>query len=408
MPQHTASQSGLSTLGRIPRGVWTLGFVSLCMDLSSELIHSLLPLYMAIGLGASTLTIGVVEGIAEATAMIVKLFAGVISDYFRRRKALVVLGYGLAAATKFIFPLAPTLGWIITARFADRVGKGIRGAPRDALIADLTGPDVRGASFGLRQALDTVGAVGGPLLAIGAMAYFASNFQAAFWVAVVPAVVCVLLLVFGVKEPDAPAGAARDSAPPMQLRDARRLGRRYAIVVGIAAVLTLARFSEAFLILRAKDIGIAPTMAPWVMVVMSLVYAVVAYPAGSAADRGFGPRLLSAGIAALIAADVVLANASGAAVLFAGVALWGLHMGLTQGLLAALVAASAPPDLRGTAFGVFNLVCGIALFVASVLAGWLWDTFGPSLTFYAGAGFTLVAWIGLARLGGGATELRQA
>ena len=408
MPQDTTSQSGLSTLGRIPQGVWTLGFVSMCMDLSSELIHSLLPLYMAIGLGASTLTIGVVEGIAEATAMIVKLFSGVISDYFRRRKALVVLGYGLAAATKFVFPLAPTLGWIVAARFADRVGKGIRGAPRDALIADLTAPELRGASFGLRQALDTVGGVGGPLLAIGAMAYFASNFQAAFWVAVVPAVVCVLLLVFGVKEPNAPAGAAPADTARMQLRDVRRLGRRYPIVVGIAAVLTLARFSEAFLILRAKDIGIAPTMAPWVMVVMSLVYAVVAYPAGSAADRGFGSRLLSAGLATLIAADVVLANASGAALLFAGAALWGLHMGLTQGLLAALVAASAPPDLRGTAFGVFNLVCGIALFVASVLAGWLWDTFGPSLTFYVGAGFTLLAWIGLARLGGGAAELRQA
>ncbi len=402
------SSSRLTALARIPRGVWTLGFVSMCMDLSSELIHSLLPLYLAIGLGASTLTIGIIEGIAEATAMIVKVFSGVLSDLFRRRKALVVLGYGLAALTKFVFPLAPTLGWIVAARFADRVGKGIRGAPRDALIADLTPADVRGGSFGLRQALDTVGAIGGPLLAIGAMAYFASDFKSAFWVAVVPAILCVLLLVFGVEEPAKATVNAASESKRLHLGDARRLGRRYAIVVAIAAILTLARFSEAFLILRAQNVGVPTAMAPWVMVVMSIVYAAVAYPAGSAADRGLGPRMLSAGFAALIAADLVLANASGATMVFAGAALWGLHMGLTQGLLAALVAAAAPADLRGTAFGVFNLVCGIALLAASVLAGWLWDTFGPGLTFYVGAAFTLIAWIALARQDGGAAELRQA
>jgi len=400
-------ESRASALARIPRGVWALGFVSMCMDLSSELIHSLLPLYMAIGLGASTLTIGIVEGIAEAIAMMVKVFSGALSDYFRRRKALVVLGYGLAAVTKFVFPLAPTLAWIVAARFADRVGKGIRGAPRDALIADLSPSDLRGASFGLRQALDTIGGVGGPLLAVGAMAYFASDFQAAFWVAVVPAVLCVLLLVFGVEEPKAGTSAATGAAPRLHIRDVRRLGGRYAIVVAIAALLTLARFSEAFLVLRAKDVGVPTAMAPWVMVVMSVVYAGVAYPAGAAADRGLGPRLLSVGFATLIVSDLALANAAGAALLFAGVALWGLHMGLTQGLLAALVAASAPADLRGTAFGVFNLVCGIALLGASVLAGWLWDTFGPSLTFYVGAAFTAIAWMALARGGGGAAELRR-
>jgi MFS family permease len=401
-------QSRLTALNRIPRGVWTLGFVSMCMDLSSALVHSLLPLYMAIGLGASTLTIGIVEGIAEAIALIVKLFSGVLSDYFRRRKALVVLGYGLAAVTKFVFPLAPTLGWIVAARFADRVGKGIRGAPRDALIADLTPADLRGGSFGLRQALDTVGAIGGPLLAIGAMAYFASDFKAAFWVAVVPAVLCVLLLVFGVEEPQTPPSTAANDAKRLAFADVRRLGGRYAIVVGIAAVLTLARFSEAFLILRAQNVGLSPAMAPWVMVVMSVVYAVVAYPAGAAADRGLGPRMLAAGLAALIVSDLLLAAAGSPTIVFVGAALWGLHMGLTQGLLAALVAAAAPAELRGTAFGVFNLVCGVALLIASVLAGWLWDTFGPGFTFYAGAAFTLIAWIGLARLGGGAAELRQA
>jgi MFS family permease len=386
----TAAKRGLAA---IPRGVWVLGIVSLCMDVSSELIHSLLPLYLAIGLGASALTIGVIEGIAEATALIVKVFSGVVSDLFRKRKPLVVLGYGLAAVTKLVFPLAPTLGWIVGARFADRVGKGIRGAPRDALIADLTPESVRGASFGLRQALDTVGAVAGPLLAIFAMAAFAGQFKAAFWVAIVPAFLAVALLIGGVDEPERTDAKTQANDRKLQLADVKRLGSTYSMVVTIAAVLTLARFSEAFLVLRANDVGLAPGQAPWVMVAMSLVYALSAYPAGAAADRGQGPRLLSAGMLALIAADGVLANASNATAVIAGAGLWGLHMGLTQGLLAALVAAAAPADLRGTAFGVFNLVCGIALLVASVLAGWLWSAIGPAATFYAGAGFTVIAWI---------------
>jgi len=385
-------------LAAIPRGIWALGFVSMFMDLSSELIHALLPLYMATSLGASMLVIGVVEGVAEAIALILKVFSGVLSDFFGRRKPLAVLGYGLAALTKPVFPLAPSLAWVVGARFADRVGKGIRGAPRDALVADLTPPGMRGASFGLRQALDNVGAVGGPLLAIAAMAIFAGDFRSAFWVAVVPAILSVLLLVFGVDEP-ARAAAGNSDRPRIGWSAVKRLPRRYAIVVAIAAVLTLARFSEAFLVLRAQSVGLTAAMAPWVMVIMSAVYAASSYPAGAAADRGRGPTLLAAGLAALIAADIVLANAGSALVLWAGAALWGLHMGLTQGLLAALVAGTAPSDLRGTAFGVFNLVCGIALLVASALAGWLWQAFGPAFTFYAGAAFTAIAWVGLSRYG---------
>ncbi len=399
--------TGRSGFAAVPRGVWTLGLVSLCMDLSSELIHALLPLYLFVGLGASTLTIGVIEGIAEATGQIVKVFSGALSDIFRRRKPLVVFGYGLAALTKLVFPLAPTLGWIVTARFADRVGKGIRGAPRDALIADLAPPAARGASFGLRQALDTIGGVGGPLLAIGAMAYFAGDFQAAFWVAVVPAFAAVALLVVGVDEPAKPVEAS-DSKPRWRWSDAHRLPRDYWIVVAIAAVLTLARFSEAFLVLRAQHAGLPAASAPWVMVMMSLVYAAVSYPAGTAADRGGGARLLSAGLLALIVADLILANAGGGTLVFAGAALWGLHMGLTQGLLAALVAAAAPADRRGTAFGVFNLICGIVVLLASVVAGGLWDAWGPRVTFHAGAGFALLAWIGLLRYGRRAANLRRA
>jgi len=363
--------------------VWALGLVSLCMDLSSELIHSLLPLYMSIGLGASTFTIGIIEGIAEALALIVKVFSGIWSDVVRKRKALVVIGYGLAALTKFIFPLAPTLGWVVTARFADRIGKGIRGSPRDALIADITPGDLRGASFGLRQALDTVGAVLGPMAAILAMVYFAGDFHASFWVAVVPAVICVAVLVFGVREPAKVGGDGEHT--PLRWSDAKRFPIRFWVVVGIAAVLTLARFSEAFLVLRAQNVGLHVAFVPWVMVIMSAVYAVVAYPVGAAADRGYGSKLLWSGLVALIVADLVLASAETPAVVFAGAALWGLHMGLTQGLLAALVAAASPPDLRGSAFGVFNLASGVALLIASMLAGWLWDAYGPRFTFYARA-----------------------
>ena len=380
---------------KIPGGVWTLGFVSLLMDTSSELIHALLPLYMVGALGASVLVVGLIEGFAEALALIIKVFSGYWSDVTRHRKRFVVLGYGLAAVSKLAFPLAPTLGWIVAGRFADRVGKGIRGAPRDALIADLTPASVRGAAFGLRQALDTVGAIAGPLLAVAAIGYFAGDFRAAFWVAIVPAALCVALLVFGVHESRPSADEPDTGATRVSWRDARRLDRRFHIVTAIAFVLTLARFSEAFLVLRAQDVGMGTTGAPWVMVAMSIVYAAIAFPAGRAADRGHATMLLSAGLVALVVSDIVLALAASAAGVLAGAALWGLHMALTQGLLAALIAATAPEDLRGTAFGVFNLASGIALLAASGLAGYLWQSVGPAATFLAGAAFTAIAWVAL-------------
>ncbi len=377
-----------------------LGFVSMLMDISSELIHSLLPLFMVTVLGTSVFAVGVIEGVAEATALITKVFSGYLSDYFRKRKLLTVIGYGLAALTKPIFPLASSLGAIVFARFVDRVGKGIRGAPRDALIADITPPEVRGAAFGLRQSLDTVGAVAGPLLAIGAMLWFAGNFRAVFWLAVIPAFAALALLLFGVREPDAVAGAM-PGGPGIAVTDIQRLSSRYWWVVAIAAVMTLARFSEAFLVLRAQNVGMTIAWIPLVMVLMSIVYAMVAYPAGVLADRGRQRTLLSSGLLALIVADVILANAASAAHVLIGTTVWGVHMGLTQGVLAALVAETAPADMYGTAFGLFNLVSGLALLIASALAGWLWSAFGPTATFYAGATFTTLALFGLVLHGRG-------
>jgi len=377
---------------RVPRTVWTLGFVSLCMDLSSELVHGLLPVFMTVVLGAGMVAVGVVEGIAEATASIVKLFSGVLSDRLGRRKPLVVLGYALAAASKPLFPLAGSVPLVLVARFMDRVGKGIRGAPRDALIADVTPAEVRGGAYGLRQALDTVGAVLGPLAAIGLMILLASDIRAVLWVAVVPAILSVVVLVLFVREPPATATA---QANPLSRTALGELQLRYWFVVALGAVFTLARFSEAFLVLRAQDLGMALALVPIVLVVMNLAYSAIAYRAGLAADKGYRNHLLLWGLVALIAADLVIAAFASLAALFAGVVLWGAHMGLTQGLLSALVADTAPARLRGTAFGVFHLVSGVALLAASVLAGWLWSEYGAAATFDAGAAFAAAALAGL-------------
>lgn len=377
---------------RIPRGVWMLGFVSLLMDTSSELIHSLLPVFMVTSLGASALMVGTVEGIAEATALIVKVFSGTLSDYLGRRKALTVFGYGLGALSKPLFALSTSVGWVLTARFIDRIGKGVRGAPRDALIADLTAPEIRGAAYGLRQSLDTVGAFIGPLLAIALMLLFAGDFRAVFWFAVIPGVLSVALLVFGVHEAERAQGAGA-VRPPFHLSLVKTLPAAYWWVVVAGGVFTLARFSEAFLLLRAQQQGLPDAYAPLVLVLMNVVFAVSAYPMGRLADRMNPLGLLAAGLVVLVAADIFLGMSSGLAMTAFGVALWGLHMGMTQGVLAAMVAASAPAELRGTAFGFFNLVSGVAMLIASVLAGLLWDRYGASMTFYAGAVFAVMAFL---------------
>ncbi|HZQ73865.1 MAG TPA: MFS transporter [Burkholderiales bacterium] len=366
---------------RIPRSVWLLGFVSLLMDTSSELIHSLLPVFMVSALGASALAVGIVEGIAESAALVVKVFSGTLSDYLGKRKALAVAGYGLAALSKPLFALASSVDWVLSARFLDRVGKGIRGAPRDALVADLAPPGIRGAAYGLRQALDTVGALLGPLLGFVLMLVWAGDFRTVFWFATLPAALSVALLVVGVQEP-APVSAA---GARFSWSAAADLGPACWTVVAVGAVFTLARFSEAFLLLRAQQLGLPDAYAPLVLVIMNAVYALCAYPAGKLADRVRHDKLLAAGICALFAADLLLAQAHGPGALGAGVALWGLHLGLTQGLFAAMVAETAPPAMRGSAFGFFNLASGVALLAASLLAGWIWEAIGPAFTFYGGA-----------------------
>lgn len=380
----------------LPAAVWALGLTSLFMDFSSEMIHGLLPVFLVLNLGASTAVLGLVEGIAEATAQITPVFSGWLSDTLRRRKALAVAGYGLAAATKPLFPLATSVATVLIARFADRVGKGIRGAPRDALVADITPADQRGAAFGLRQSLDTIGAILGPLTAIGLMAFFHDDIRTVLWFAVVPAVISVTVLIFGVKEQALPRQEARAL---LRLPEIARLGRRYWFVVAAGTVFTLARFSEAFLVIRAQQGGLAVTWAPVVIAVMSLVFAVSAYPAGRLQDKAGARPLLILGLVALIVADLLLGFGQSLAALFLGIGLWGLHMGLTQGVLSALIAAMAPEHLRGTAFGLFGLITGLAALGASVLAGALWDVIGSAATFAAGASFAAIALLAFLFLG---------
>jgi MFS family permease len=379
-------------LRKLPAGIWALGFVSLLMDASSELVHSLLPVFMVTVLGASMITIGIIEGVAEATAAVTKVFSGVISDYLGRRKLLAVLGYGLAALTKPIFPLATTIGWVFAARFVDRIGKGIRGAPRDALVADITPAQLRGAAYGLRQSLDSVGAFVGPLLALALMALLANNIHAVLWVAVIPAFLAVALLIFGVSEHKHAEGHVR---MPITLKELKKLSLRFWLVVLLGAVFTLARFSEAFLILRAQDVGLALGYIPMVLIVMNIVYAATAYPAGAATDRIGHRTTLVWGLGILVIADIILAMTTSPVTALIGAAFWGLHMGFTQGLLSKLVADNVPAALRGSAFGIFNLVSGVALLLASVIAGALWSIFGAPATFLAGAVFAALPMAGL-------------
>ncbi len=377
-----------SVLRRIPKGVWILGLVSMLMDISSEMIHSILPLFMVTTLGMSAFAVGLIEGLAESVALMVKIFSGVLSDYIGKRKGLTVFGYALGAFSKPFFALT-ALGWVVLgARLMDRVGKGIRGAPRDALMADFSPPELRGASFGLRQSLDTLGALLGPLIAAGLMLLWANNFRWVFWAAFAPALLAVFLLMVGLHEPKRRDTAKRGN--PIRRENLMRMGAAYWCIVAVGAAFSLARFSEAFLVLKAQQNGIPLSLVPLVMVAMNLLYFLCAYPFGKLSDKMNHKLLLAFSLVVLLAADLTLSLDGHWGVMLAGVALWGVHMGMSQGLLATMIAATAPADLRGTAYGFFNLVAGAALLLASIAAGWLWDSFGAAYTFYAGACFCVL------------------
>ncbi|HYD19604.1 MAG TPA: MFS transporter [Patescibacteria group bacterium] len=367
------------------------------MDISSEMIHSLLPVFLTGVLGVSALSVGIIEGIAEATASTVKIFSGAVSDWIGRRKPLLLLGYGLATLTKPLFPLAHSFETVLLARFVDRIGKGIRVAPRDAYLADITPQEQLGSAYGLRQTMDTTGAFIGPLLAVALMIYTVNDYRFVFWAAIIPALAVVFIIIFGVHEP-AKKKQAEKRPFPLRPADIKALSGTFWLVTAIASVLTLARFSEAFLILRGDNIGLSAAYAPAILIVMNIVYSASAWPVGALSDRIGRNGLLAVGIAMLIAADLVLAFATSPLLVFAGAALWGLHMGLTQGIITAYIAQNIPASLRGTGFGVYNFVTGLVLLAASVIAGWLWSAQGPAFTFGAGALFSALSLAGFAAL----------
>ncbi|MEJ2033283.1 MAG: MFS transporter [Deltaproteobacteria bacterium] len=395
-PGEKQNSSSRPKTGNLPSTVWALGLVSMFMDISSEIIHSLLPIFLVTVLGAGAEAVGVIEGVAEATAMITRVFSGAVSDWIGKRKALAVAGYGLGALSKPLFALAPGVGLIFMARFVDRIGKGIRGAPRDALVADVAPAHARGAAFGLRQSLDNAGAFLGPLLAILLMEVVEGNFRVVFWVAFLPGLAAVAILLFGVKEPKGqPTGIKKF---PFYRAELAELGSRYWLVVAVGAGYALARFSEAFLLLRAENVGLKSSLVPAVLVVMNIVYTLTAYPVGHLSDRIGRNGLMAMGLTVLIGSDLLLAFAGNVWLVLLGAAFWGLHLGLTQGLLSALVADAAGPRQRGTAFGIFGLVSGVALLLASLVAGWLWENFGAPATFFNGAvlaGFALAGFLAL-------------
>ena len=383
---------GVSSRRPLPRNVWVLGFVSLFMDLSSEIYHALLPAFITMVLGLPATALGAIDGVAEATANLAKLFSGRLSDRSLKRKPWVMAGYGLAALSKPLFPLAASASAVMVARFADRIGKGIRGSPRDAIVADETPPEIRGRAFGLRQALDTAGALLAPLVAIGLMAWLASDIRAVFWIAVIPAGISFLLAWLALREPEQHLAPLKKS--PF-FAGFKQLDKETKRLLQVGFLFTLARFSEGFLILKGIDIGLSEAMSPLTLAIFNLAYVALAYPAGALSDRMRPRTILMAGMAVLVGGDLILAKADSFGLLVVGTTLWGAHMALTQGIFARMIADSAPEHLRATSFGAFWFVSGIGTLVASLGAGWLWDREGASATFITSA---IIAAVALAML----------
>jgi MFS family permease len=386
----------MATRPRLPRNVWVLGFVSLFMDLSSEIYHALLPAFITLVLGLPATALGAIDGIAEATANFAKLFSGRLSDRSLRRKPWIMAGYGLGALSKPLFALATNAPAVLAARFTDRIGKGIRGSPRDAMVADETPAEIRGRAFGLRQALDTVGALLAPLVAVGLMILLASNIRAVFWIAVIPAAISFLLAWLVLTEPERHLAPIKKS--PF-FAGFKRLDKETKRLLQVGFLFSLARFSEAFLILKGIDIGLSEAMSPLTLAIFNLAYVALAFPAGSLSDRMSPRAILIAGMGVLIAGNLVLAETNSFAGVVVGTALWGAHMALTQGIFSRMIADSAPEELRATSFGAFWFTSGVATLLASLGAGWLWDREGPSATFITSAAIAAVALAMLSLLG---------
>ncbi len=372
---------------RIPRTVWVLGFVSLLMDISSEMIHALLPLFMAGTLGASAIWIGLVEGIGEGTALIAKVFSGVVADRFGHKKRLVFAGYFLGVISKPVFALAGSMPVVLAARFFDRIGKGLRGAPRDAIVADVTDESIRGAAYGLRQSLDAAGAFVGPLLATLLLLLWTEDLRSIFWIALIPGAACLALILFGVEDNVTPTVNTKRIA----WKDLKSvMTPAFVQLVILGTLFSLARFSNAFIVLRAAAIGIEHAWIPMAVVLMNITFSLSSYPFGKLADKLNPMKLLALGMVLLALANLLFAYAENYRILAAGIVLFGMHLGATQGIFSTIISEIAPSEVRATAFGIFNFFSGLALLASGLVAGSLWEYMGAQYCFGGGVVFALI------------------
>jgi MFS family permease len=363
--------------------------VSLLTDLSSDMIFPLLPAFLVGVLGASATGLGLIEGIAEGTAAFLKLGSGWISDRIRRRKELVVLGYGLSGLVKPLMALAMAPWHVLAIRFADRTGKGVRSAPRDSLLAAASDPETRGRAFGMHRAMDTIGAILGPLVALGVLALAPGGYRLLFGLAAIPAVLSLVVLVGFVKD-RRPTDEERTDKPVLSATGGR-LERRYLKLLVVVLIFTLGNSSDAFLLLKAERTGVAVLFLPLLWLCFNVVYSGTSWIAGDWSDR-VGRRLIVTGgflVYAIVYVGFALASASWQIWLL--FLLYGAYYGLTDGVLRATVADVVTAEKRGAAYGLYYALSGGALLIASLLAGWLWDQAGPSAPFMLGAGLAVVA-----------------
>ncbi len=375
----------------IPKTVWAVGFVTLLMNVSTIIIFSLSPLYLTSVLGISMISLGILEGAVEASSWFTRIFAGVFSDYFHRRKPFLFAAYSLAASSRLIFPLVPSAGWIFFARFVDRVSNGIQATPREALIGDVAPIDLKGACYGLRQTLGMFGSFAGAFMLMFLMHWSNANFELAFWAAVIPPFFALLILAKFVRDPIALKIKNKPARKIFHLPHISDLTFNYWRVVIIASIFMLSNYSGAFMILQATNAGLSTCEVPLVMVIQNIMAFASAFPAGWLSDRIGRRILLGVGFSITVGANLLLACTTTKLCVLGGVALWGLQLGINQSLLVAKVADTAPEELRGTAFGLYYFSIGVALFISNYVAGWLSTKYGSEMIFYVSAGVAAFA-----------------
>ena len=370
-----------------PRNVFVLGIVSLFMDVSSEMIYPLIPLYLSNVLHASKTSIGVIEGIAESTASILKVFSGWLSDRVGKRKALIFWGYGISVFSRPILATAGSWVHVLIYRFTDRFGKGVRTAPRDAIIADSTRKEILGKAFGFHRSMDTVGAVIGPGIAFALMGIFHDSFQTVFWISMIPGLLAVATIAIFVRDVKGPGG---DERPRISLRG---VDRRFKIFLLIAALFTLGKTSDAFLVLRAQDLGVKAGAIPLLYLSFNVVSAALSTPAGMLADRVGKRKVILASYLFFSLIFVGFAFSTGPLHAWLLFGAYGVFVAMNEGVQRAYVATIIKPEIKATSYGVYHTVVGLAALPSGIIGGVLWQHIAPQALFYYGAAMSFLSCI---------------